>query len=107
LDKKIFTIKEQYNHQNNKIYVQMSHEVRKTFQGCKQAITCVCHGLVGGVPPGGNTSSFLRERGETGAQVYQEDMLQGAVKQLKVTLFRGQEWVLQQNSASAHKAKTT
>jgi len=26
---KIFTIKEQYNHQNNKIYAQMSHEVKE------------------------------------------------------------------------------
>jgi len=48
------------------------------------------HGLVGGVPSGGDTSSFLQERGETGVQVYQEDVLQGDVKQLNMTLFSGQ-----------------
>jgi len=30
----------------------------------------------------GVTSSFLQERGETGVQVYQEDLLQEVVKQL-------------------------
>jgi hypothetical protein len=28
-DKKILTIKEQYNHQNNKIYAETSHEVKE------------------------------------------------------------------------------
>jgi len=39
--------------------------------------------------------------------LYQEDMLQGVVKHLNVTLFSGQDWVFQQDSAPAHKAKTT
>ena len=59
------------------------------------------HGLVGGVPSGGDTSSFLQERGETGVQVYQEDVLQGVVKQLNMTLFSGQEWVFQEDSVPA------
>jgi len=50
------------------------------------------HGLVGAVPSGGDTSSFLQERGETGVRVYQEDMLQGVVKQLNMILISGQEW---------------
>jgi len=65
------------------------------------------HGLVGGVPSGGDTSSFLQERGETGVQVYQEDVLHGVVKQLNMTLFSGQKWVSQQDSVPAQKAKTT
>jgi len=39
----------------------------------------------GRCPARGDTSSFLQERGETGARVYQEDVLQGVVKQLNVT----------------------
>jgi len=35
------------------------------------------HDLVGGVPSGSDTSSFLQERGETGVRVFQEDVLQG------------------------------
>ena len=65
----------------------------------------LCHGLVGGVRSGGDTSSFLQERDETGVRVYQEDVLQGAVKPVNTTLFNGQNWVFQQDTAPAHKAK--
>jgi hypothetical protein len=61
---------------------------------------------VEGIPSENNTSSLLQERGETGARVYQEDELQVVVKHLNTTLFTGQEWVVQPDSASAHKAKT-
>jgi len=60
---------------------------------------------VEGVPSGCDTSSFLQERGETGVRVYQEDVLQGAVKQLNMTLFSGQEWVFQHDSFSAQKPR--
>jgi hypothetical protein len=53
------------------------------------------------------TSSFLQEGGETGVRVYQEDVLQGVVKHLNMTFFRGQEWVFQQESVPAQKTKTT
>jgi len=36
-----------------------------------------------------------------------EDELQGVVKHLNMTFFSGQEWVFQQDSVSAQKAKTT
>jgi hypothetical protein len=62
---------------------------------------------VGDVPSGGDTSSFLQERGETGVQEYQEDVLQGVVKHLNMTLLSGQEWVFQQDSVPTQKAKTT
>jgi len=76
-DEKIFTIEkhtttrsiqppEAYNHQN-KIYAQTSHEVRS--EGVGRPSPFLRHGLVGGVPSGVYSSSFLRERGETGAQV--------------------------------------
>jgi hypothetical protein len=66
-DEKICTIEEQYNHQNNKIYAQTSLAVHS-------------EGLVGVVPSGGDTSSSLQKRSETGVRVYQEDVLQGVVK---------------------------
>jgi len=61
------------------------------------------HGLAGGVPSRSDFSSFLQEGGETGVRVYQEDVLQGVVKQLNMTLFSGQEWVFQEDSVSAQK----
>ena len=104
-DEKIFTIEEQYNNQNNKIYAQTSREVYSDGAGMPSSF--LRHGLLAGVPSGGDTSSFLRERGETGAECIKEDMLQGVVKPLNMTLFIGQEWVFQQDSFPAHKAKTT
>ena len=65
----------------------------------------LCHGLVGGVPSKGDTSSFLQARGETGVWVYQEDMLQRVVKQLNMTLFSSQEWIFQQDSVPAQKPR--
>jgi len=61
---KIFTIEEQCNNHNNKIYAQTSLEVRSEDAGRPSPF--LHHGMVGGVPSGGNTSSFLQERGETG-----------------------------------------
>jgi 2,3-bisphosphoglycerate-independent phosphoglycerate mutase len=81
----------QYNHQNDKIYVQKSHKVKENIPRVQTGHHPAYVSLVGGVPSGDDTSSFLQERGETGVQVYQEDMLQGVVKQLNMTLFSGQE----------------
>jgi inhibitor of nuclear factor kappa-B kinase subunit alpha len=39
--------------------------------------------------------------------VYQEDVLHGVVKLFNTSLFNGQKWVFQQESAPAHKTKTT
>ena len=83
----------------------MSLEVHS--EGAGMPSPFLCHGLVGGVPSRGDTSSFLQERGETGIQVYQEDVLQGVVKHLNMNLFSGQEWFFQQDSVPAQKAKTT
>ena len=74
-DEKIFTIKEQYSHQNNKIYAQASLKVHSESAGRPSLF--LCHGLVGGVPSRltHDTSSFLQESGESGVQEYQEDVL--------------------------------
>jgi len=77
----------------------MSLEVRS--EGAGMPLPFLRYGLVGGVPSGGDTSSFLQERGETGVRVYREDVLQGVVKHLNITLFSGQEWVFQQDSVPA------
>jgi len=102
MDEKFFTIEEQCNNQNNKICAQTSLEVHS--EGAGRPSPFLNHGLVGGVPSGGDTSSFLQERGKTGVRVYQEDVLQGVVKQLNMTLFSGQEWVFQ-DSVPAQKPR--
>jgi len=59
-NEKFFTIQEQYNNQNNKIYAQTSLEVHS--EGAGMPSPFLRHGLVGDVPSGGDTSSFLQER---------------------------------------------
>jgi hypothetical protein len=59
-DEKFFTIEEQYNNQNNKIYAQMSLEGHSEDAGIPSPF--LRHGLVGSVPSGADTSSFLQER---------------------------------------------
>ena len=87
MNEKFFTIEEQYNNQNNKIYTQTSLEVHS--EGARMPSPFLRHGLLGGVPSGVDTYSFLQERGETGVPVYQEGVLKGGVKQLNMTLFSG------------------
>jgi hypothetical protein len=102
-DEKFFTIEEQYNSRNNNICAQKSLEVHS--EGAGMPSPFLRHGLVGDVPSGGDTSSFLQERGETGARMHQEDVLQGVVKQLNITLFSGQGLVFHQDSLSAQKPR--
>ena len=100
-DKKIFTIEEQYN----KIYAQKSLEVHSERAGGHHT----SYVMVGwGMSHWGVTPLHFCEKGvKTGAQVYQEDVLQGAVKPVNMTVFNGQKWVFQQDSVPAHKANTT
>ena len=102
-DEKLFTTEEQYNNWNSKICAQTSLEVHS--EGAGMPSPFLHHGLVGGVPSWGDTSSFWQERGETGVLVYQQDVLQGVVKQLNVTFFSGQDWVFQQDTVLAQKPR--
>jgi len=58
-DEKFFTIEEQYNNQNNKIYAQTSLEVRS--EGAGMPSPFLRHGLLGGVPSGGDIFIFARK----------------------------------------------
>jgi hypothetical protein len=100
MDEKFFTIEEQYK---NQISTQTSLEVHSESAGMPSPF--LHYGLVGSVLSGVDTSSFLQERGETGVRMYQEDVLQGVVKQLNIILFSGQEWIFQQYSVSAQKTR--
>jgi len=53
VDEKCFPMEEQYNNQNNNIYAQTSLEVHS--EGAGMPSPFLRHGLVGGVPSGGDT----------------------------------------------------
>ena len=102
-DEKIFTIKEPYNNQNNKIYAQTSLEVRSEGAGGHHPSYIMVWWRVSHqrVTP----LHFCEKHVKTGAQVYQEDVLQGVMNPIHTTVFDGQKWVIQQDSAPAHKAR--
>ncbi|KAL1463846.1 hypothetical protein WDU94_015547 [Cyamophila willieti] len=78
-DEKIFNIEEKFNRQNDRVYARSSLEAAEK------------------VPRGVKTK----------AANYQSDILEPVVKPLSETMFANQNWTFQQDSAPAHKAKTT
>jgi inhibitor of nuclear factor kappa-B kinase subunit alpha len=106
MDEKIFTNKEQYNNQYNKIYAQMSLDMHAEGTGGHDPSYVMI--WLGVVPSGGVIPLHFCEKDlKAGAQVYQKDVLQGVVKLLNMTVFSVQKWVFQQKSAPAHKAEMT
>lgn len=107
-DEKIFNIEEKYNKQNDRVYATSA-------EAAGNAIPRVQHGhhpssimIWLGVSYYGPTEVHFCEKGvKTSAKVYQDTVLDRIVKDLPQTLFRGRPFVFQQDSAPAHKAKTT
>ena len=104
-DEKIFTIEEQYNNQYNMIYAQKDLEVHSEGAWRHRPSNIM---FSGGCPiRGWHLFIFWRKLWKTHAWVYQEDVQQGDVKLLNMTVFNDQIWVFQQNWAPAHKGKMT
>ena len=104
MDKKIFSIEEQYNNQY-KIYAQTSLEVSSEGTGGHHpSYVMVWWGVYhqGMIP-----LHFCEKSVKTGVQVYYKGVLQGVVKPLNTTVVNGQKWVFHHDSTPAHKAKTT
>lgn len=107
-DEKIFTVEESFNCQNDKVYARNSLEANiiapRILRGHHPSSVMVWLG----VSYSGLTKVHFCEKGvKTGAKVYQDTILEPVVKPLSHTLFQNQGWVFQQDSAPAHKAKTT
>lgn len=107
-DEKIFTVEESFNKQNDRVYAlssrQASELVPKVQRGHHPASVMVWWG----VAYDGVTKLHFCEKGvKTSAKVYQSDVLEKVVKPLNRTLFANKPWIFQQDSAPAHKAKST
>jgi hypothetical protein len=106
-DEKIFTSRSSTS-QNDNIYAQTSREAKenvpKVHRGHHPSYVVVWWRVSRqGVTP----LRFCEKGVKTGARMYQEDVLQGVVQQLNTAVFSGQKWVVQYDSAPAHKTKTT
>lgn len=107
-DEKIFTIEESYNQQNDRVYARSSKEVpiHKKLVIRAHHPSSVMVWL--GVSYNGVTDVHFCQKGvKTNARNYQDDILLPVVLPLSSTMFKNQPWTFQQDSAPAHKAKTT
>jgi len=107
-DEKIFNIEESFSKQNDRIYATSSKEAKNKVPRVQRGHYPTSVMVWWGVSRQGVTELHFCPQGvKTGARVYQGDVLEGVVKPLNTTLFDGMDWVFQQDSAPAHKAKTT
>lgn len=107
-DEKIFTIEEKFNKQNDRVYARTSYEAKDKVPRVQRGHHPTSVMVWWGVSYHGVTPIHFCETGvKTSAKVYQEGVLEKVVKPLSDDLFDGIDWVFQQDSAPAHKAKTT
>ena len=101
-DEKFFTVEETFNKQNDRVYARSSKEARKLVPriewGHYPALVMVWWDSV--------TLNFCEKRVKTAVRIYQWDILTNVVEPLNQTMFQNRPWIFQQDSASAHKAKT-
>lgn len=106
-DAKIFTVEEKFNKQNDRVYAHSSKEASEKIARVERGHFPASVMIWWGVSYEGVTQLHFCEKGvKTSAPVYQE-MLEQVVKPLNTSLFDKNRWIFQQDSAPAHKAKTT
>lgn len=107
-DEKIFTVEEKFNRQNDRVYAHSSQEATEIIPKVERGHHPASVMVWWGVSYEGVTKLHFCEQGvKTRAINYQSDILEKVVKPLNNTVFFGKQWIFQQDSAPAHKAKST
>ncbi|KAL1446800.1 hypothetical protein WDU94_010885 [Cyamophila willieti] len=107
-DEKFFNIEEKFNRQNDRVYARSSLEAAEKVPRVERGHHPASVMVWWGVSYEGVTQLHFCEQGvKTKAANYQSDILEPVVKPLSETMFANQNWTFQQDSAPAHKAKTT
>ncbi len=106
MDEKIFTIKQKFSKQNNKMYVRTLYKAEAKLSKIQRGLHPSSMMVWWGVSWNGTTVIHFCTSGvKTTAKIDEETILKPVEKPLNDTLFKGQLWIFQQDSAPAHKSK--
>jgi len=104
-DEKILTIEQKFNRQNDRVYARTSYEAKEKVPRIQRGHHPTSVMVWWGVSYDGVTKVHFCEQGvKTSGKVYVQ-MLEDVVQPLTDTLFHGEHWIFQQDSAPAHKCK--
>lgn len=107
-DEKIFNVEESFNKQNDRVYGPSSEEAGKRIPRVQRGHHPASVMVWLGVSYFGVTELYFCEKGvKTSAAVYQNTVLKDFVEPVTRTIFDNRHWVFQQDSAPAHKARST
>jgi transposase len=107
-DEKVFTVEEKFNAQNDRIYALAIEDIPEQlrtvqrFQKSNSVMVWAGVGHKGKLP-----LKFVDPGAKINARYYQEEILETTLKPNAASIYPDGQWVFRQDSAPAHKAKTT
>ncbi len=107
-DEKLFVVEQKYNPQNDRIYALSIEDIPeniRTVQRFQKSRSTMIWGAIsynGKIP-----LKFVEKGAKINAEYYQDEILESTLKPNISTLYPDGQWIFQQDSAPAHKAKST
>jgi inhibitor of nuclear factor kappa-B kinase subunit alpha len=108
-DEKLFRIKSTFNNQNDRVWSKSISSIPKNILIIPKFQNTINLMVWGGISSMGKTKLIFVEEGvKINARVYKYKILMKAIPKIKENIFKNDDyWIWQQDSAPAHKAKTT
>jgi inhibitor of nuclear factor kappa-B kinase subunit alpha len=107
-DEKMWLLQESHNAQNDRIYAVSTREVPQQVRTVQRFQNSSAVMVWGGVSHNGKLPLIFIDKGvKINKEVYRKEILDGHLKVEAPRLYPRGDWIFQQDSAPAHKAKVT